>query len=259
MNRCKHPTERAAFGNLKGLAGMLSLKDKVVVITGAVGNLGRAVAKCVQSLDSHMVLVDRSGDRLREVYGNLQDGARHWLADGVDMADPKAVNTLMAEVHSRFGRLDGLVNTVGGFRGGKPVHQTDIADWNCLYDINVRTTLNACRAAVPYMLQTQGGRIVNIASRSAFQGGANYGAYGAAKAAVLRLTESMAAELNTRGITVNCIAPGTLDTPQNRDAMPKADFSCWVSPADVANVIAFLLSDEARSVTGAALPVYGRS
>ena len=238
---------------------MLSLKDKIVVITGAVGNLGRAVARCVQVLDGRMVLVDRSGDRLHEVYGDLRDDATHWLAEGVDMTDPKAVNTLMAEVHGRFGRLDGLVNTVGGFRGGKPVHQTDIADWDCLYDINVRTALNACRAAVPYMLQSHGGRIVNIASRNAFQGGTNYAAYGAAKAAVLRLTESMAGELRTRGITVNCVVPGTLDTPQNRDSMPKADFSSWVPPADVANVIAFLLSDEARSVTGAAVPVYGHS
>ena len=238
---------------------MLSLKDRVVVITGAVGNLGRAVAKAVQPLDAHMVLVDRSADRLQEVYGDLAGNTAHWLADGVNMTDPKAVNTLMAEVHSRYGRLDGLVNTVGGFRGGKPVHNTDVADWDCLFDINVRTALNACHAAVPYMIQTRHGRIVNVASRNAFQGSANYAAYSAAKAAVVRLTESMAGELGARGITVNCVVPGTLDTPQNRDAMPKSDFSSWVPPGDVANVIVFLLSDEARSVTGAAIPVYGHS
>ncbi len=238
---------------------MLNLKDKVVVITGAVGNLGRAVAKCVQALDGRMVLVDRSGDRLREVYADLAASTSHWLAGEVDMTDLKSVNSLMAEVHGRFGQLNGLVNTVGGFRGGKPVHQADVADWNCLYDINVRTTLNACRAAVPYMLQSHGGHIVNVAARGAFHGDANYAAYSATKAAVLRLTESMAGELRARDITVNCVAPGTLDTPQNRDSMPQADFASWVPPADVANVIAFLLSDEARSVSGAAIPVYGRS
>jgi NAD(P)-dependent dehydrogenase (short-subunit alcohol dehydrogenase family) len=238
---------------------MSSLKDKVVIITGAVGNLGRAVAGRVQAQGGKTILVDRSSDRLREAYGDLKGSNQHWLAGDIDLTDAKSVNAMMAEAHKRFGRLDGLVNTVGGFRGGKPVHETDIAEWDFLYDINVRTTLNACRAVIPYMLQAQRGRIITIASRNAFQGGANYAAYSAAKTAVLRLSESMAGEYKARGINVNCIVPGTIDTPQNREAMPKADFSTWVPPEDIANVIAFLLSDEARSVTGTAVPVYGRS
>jgi NAD(P)-dependent dehydrogenase (short-subunit alcohol dehydrogenase family) len=238
---------------------MSSLKDKVVIITGAVGNLGRAVAGRVQAQGSKTILVDRSSDRLREAYGELKGSAQHWLAGEVDMTDPKAVNAMVAEAHKRFGRLDGLVNTVGGFRGGKPVHEADLAEWDFMYDINVRTALHACRAVIPYMLQAQRGRIVNVASRNAFQGSPHYAAYSAAKTAVLRLTESLAGELKARGINVNCIVPGTIDTPQNREAMPKADFSTWVPPEDIAHVIAFLLSEEARSVTGAAMPVYGRS
>jgi len=238
---------------------MFSLKDKVVIITGAVGNLGRAVAERVQAQGGKTVLVDRSSERLREVYGDLKGSAQHWLAGDVDMTDRKAVNAMAAEAHKRFERLDGLVNTVGGFRGGKPVHETDLAEWDFLYDINVRTVLNACRAVIPYMLPAQHGRIINVASRNAFQGSAHYAAYSAAKAAVLRLTESLAGELKARGINVNCIVPGTIDTPQNRKDMPKADFSTWVAPEDIAHVIAFLLSEEARSVTGAAVPVYGRS
>jgi NAD(P)-dependent dehydrogenase (short-subunit alcohol dehydrogenase family) len=238
---------------------MSSLKDKVVIITGAVGNLGRAVAEHVQAQGAKTILVDRSSDRLREAYGELKGSAQHWLAGDIDMTDPKVVNAMVAEAHKRFGRLDGLVNTVGGFRGGKPVHETDLAEWDFLYEINVRTVLNACRAVIPYMLKSESGRIVNIASRNAFQGSPHYAAYSAAKTAVLRLTESLAGELKTRGINVNCIVPGTIDTPQNREAMPKADFSTWVPPEDIAHVIAFLLSDEARSVTGAAVPVYGRS
>jgi NAD(P)-dependent dehydrogenase (short-subunit alcohol dehydrogenase family) len=238
---------------------MPSLKDKVVIITGAVGNLGRAVAERVQARGGKTVLVDRSSDRLREAYGELKGSAQHWLAGDVDMTDPKAVNAMVAEAHKRFGRLDGLVNTVGGFRGGKPVHETDLAEWDFMYDINVRTALHACRAVIPYMLQAQRGRIVNVASRNAFQGSPHYAAYSAAKTAVLRLTESLAGELKTRGINVNCIVPGTIDTPQNREAMPKSDFSTWVPPEDLAHVVAFLLSEEARSVTGAAVPVYGRS
>ena len=238
---------------------MSSLKDKVVIITGAVGNLGRAVAERVQTQGGRTVLVDRSSDRLREAYAELNGSAQHWLAGDIDMTDPKVVNAMVAEANKRFGRLDGLVNTVGGFRGGKPVHETDLSEWDFLYDINVRTALNACRSVIPYMLKAQSGRIINIASRNAFQGSPHYAAYSAAKTAVLRLTESLAGELKARGINVNCIVPGTIDTPQNRKDMPKADFSTWVSPEDIAHVIAFLLSDEARSVTGTAVPVYGRS
>ena len=238
---------------------MSGLKDKVIIITGAAGNLGRAVAARVLTQGGRMVLVERSAEHLTAAYGELKEPAQFWLAGGVDMTNPKAVDAMAAEAHKRFGRLDGLVNTVGGFRGGKPVHEADLAEWDFMYDINVRTALHACRAVIPYMLQAQSGRIVNVASRNAFQGSPNYAAYSAAKTAVLRLTESLAGELKTRGINVNCIVPGTIDTPQNREAMPKADFSTWVPPEDLAHVVAFLLSDEARSVTGAAVPVYGRS
>lgn len=238
---------------------MSRLKDRVIIITGAVGNLGRAVAGRVRAQGGRMVLVDRSGDRLAEIYGDLKKTPQHWLADGIDMTNINAVNTMAAEAYKRFGRIDGLVNTVGGFRGGKPVHATDLAEWDFLYDINVRTALNACRAVIPYMLQAQCGSIINIASRNALQGSPNYAAYSAAKTAVLRLTESLAGELKTRGINVNCIVPGTIDTPQNRAAMPQADFSTWVAPDDLAHVAVFLLSDEARAITGAAVPVTGRS
>jgi len=238
---------------------MSGLKDKVIIVTGASGNLGRAVAARVQAQGGRMVLVERLEEHLKEAYGQLKGSDQHWLAGGVDMTDANAVSAMAAEAHKRFGRIDGLVNTVGGFRGGKPVHEADLAEWDFMYDVNVRTALHACRAVIPYMLNARSGRIVNVASRNAFQGSPNYAAYSAAKTAVLRLTESLAGELKTRGINVNCIVPGTIDTPQNRADMPKADFSTWVPPEDLAHVVAFLLSDEARSVTGAAVPVYGRS
>lgn len=238
---------------------MSGLKDRIIIITGAAGNLGRAVAARVQAQGGRMVLVEHSADHLKTAFGEPANSPQHWFAAGVDMTDPKAVDAMAAEAHKRFGRIDGLVNTVGGFRGGKPVHETDLAEWDFLYDLIVRTTLNGCRAVIPYMLRSQSGSIVNIGSRNVFQGSPNYAAYSAAKTAVLRLTESLAGELKTRGINVNCVLPGTIDTPQNRADMPKADFSTWVPPADLAHVIAFLLSDEARAVTGAAVPVYGRS
>src|SRR5262249_51907330 len=150
------------------------------------------------------------------------------------------------------------VNTVGGWRGGKPAHETDLADWDFLFSTNLRTTLFCCRAVIPQMLKQSSGRIINVASRDALKGSAGYSAYSASKSAVLRLTESLADELKASNINVNCIMPGTIDTPQNRAAMPNADHSKWVEPAALAEVIAFLAGDGARAVTGAAIPVFGK-
>jgi len=154
--------------------------------------------------------------------------------------------------------VDVLVNTFGGYRGGKPVHEADLADWDFLFNINVRTTLLCCRAVIPQMLKQGTGKIINVASRDGLSGSAGYAAYSASKSAVLRLTESMAAELKVSNINVNCIMPGTIDTPQNRAAVPNGDFTKWVEPAAIADVIAFLASEGARAINGAALPVYGK-
>lgn len=151
------------------------------------------------------------------------------------------------------------MNTVGAFRGGQASYEEPLETLGFLTTVNVRTALICSRAAIPHMLATESGRIVNIVSRNAFQGSADYGAYSAVKAALLRLTESMAAELKDRGINVNCVVPGTMYTPQNREAMPNADYSRWVTPAAVADVILFFASDAARAVSGAAIPACGRS
>jgi len=128
-----------------------------------------------------------------------------------------------------------------------------------MFKINLHTTLNACRAVTPELLRNGRGRIVNVAARAALTGVPTLGAYCASKSAVIRLTESLAGELKDHGITVNCVLPGTIDTPQNRKDMPQADFSKWVAPTAIADAILFLASDGARAVTGASLPVYGRS
>ena len=149
------------------------------------------------------------------------------------------------------------MNTVGGYRGGKPVHEADLADWDFLFNVNVRTTLLCCRAVIPQMVKQQSGKIINVASRDGLSGSAGYAAYSASKSAVLRLTESLANELKTSNINVNCIMPGTIDTPQNRAALPNGDYSKWVEPADLANVILFLASDASRAINAAALPLFG--
>jgi NAD(P)-dependent dehydrogenase (short-subunit alcohol dehydrogenase family) len=152
-----------------------------------------------------------------------------------------------------------LANLAGGFRMGEPVHSTSDATWNFLLDLNARTLLHAVRAVVPRMLAQGGGKIVNVGAFAAQRGAAQMGAYVAAKSAVIRLTETLAAELREKNINVNCVLPTIIDTPENRAAMPKADPGRWVAPADLANVIAFLASDAARAIHGAALPVAGLS
>jgi NAD(P)-dependent dehydrogenase (short-subunit alcohol dehydrogenase family) len=234
------------------------MKNQVVIITGAVGNLGVATARAFQNAGAKTVLVDRSPDRLREFFKDIADSPDHFLASGIDLSDAASLGKLIEQTLAKFGRVDALVNTVGGYRGGKPVHEADIADWDFLFNVNVRTTLLCCRAVIPQMLKQQRGKIINVASRDGLAGSAGYAAYSASKSAVLRLTESLAGELKASNVNVNCIMPGTIDTPQNRKAIPTGDFSKWVEPDAIAEVILFLASDAARSINGAALPVYGK-
>ena len=236
---------------------MNSLENQVAIITGAVGNLGAAVARTFLQAGAKTVLVDRSPDRVREAFKDIAGSKDHLLAGGIDLTEATSLAKLVDQTLAQFGRVDVLVNTVGGFRGGKPVHETDLADWDFLFNINLRTTLLGCRAVVPQMLKQQRGAIINVGSRAALAGTAGYAAYSASKSALLRLTESLAEELKASNINVNCVMPGTIDTPQNRAAMPNSDFSKWVKPEAIAEVIAFLASNAARTIHGAAVPVYG--
>ena len=166
---------------------------------------------------------------------------------------------MIAETIDRLGRVDVLVNTVGGFRSGTAVHETSLETWDLMLNLNARSVFIASRAVIPQMLQQGSGKIVSVAARSGLEGGKKNAAYSASKSAVIRLTESMSAELKGSGINVNCILPSIIDTPQNRQAMPRAVHRRWVKPEALADVILFLASDAAREVHGAAVPVYGKS
>ena len=237
---------------------MFDFSDRVVIVTGAAGNLGSAVAQAFQAAGAKLVLVDRAADRLQRLFPDLVDSPNYFLATSVDMTDADAVEAMVDEAVKRFGRVDVLVNTVGGFRAGTPVHETSFETWDFLLNLNARTVFTASRAIIPHMLRQGSGRIVNVAARAALKGGARMAAYSVSKSGVVRLTESMAAELKKDGINVNCVLPGTIDTPQNRKAMPNANHSRWVKPEAIADVILFLASDAARAVQGAAIPVYGK-
>ena len=232
------------------------MSGPVVVITGASGNLGRALVAAFAAKDAQLALVDRRRDRLDAVYG-AEDARRLHVA--ADLANADAVEAAAMATTDRFGRVDALCNIAGGFRMGSPVHETSDADWSFLFDINARTVLHAARAFVPRMLAAGGGKIVNVGAFAAQKGAAGMGAYVASKSAVIRLTETMSAELREKNINVNCVLPTIIDTPENRKAMPDADPRKWVAPEDLANVIVFLASDAARAIHGAAIPVTGLS
>jgi NAD(P)-dependent dehydrogenase (short-subunit alcohol dehydrogenase family) len=229
---------------------------RTVMITGAAGNLGRAVAAAFAQEAANLVLVDLTRDGLERAFGAE---AQTMQFAPTNLLDAAQVQACVDAALGRFGRIDVLCNLAGGFRMGEPVHRTADSTWDFLLDLNARTLLHTARAVVPAMLSRGGGRIVNVAAFAARQGQAQMAAYCVAKDAVIRLTEAMSAELRDKNINVNCVLPTIIDTPENRAAMPDADPKRWVEPQDLARVIHFLASDAARAVHGAALPVTGLS
>ncbi|MEW6644750.1 MAG: SDR family NAD(P)-dependent oxidoreductase [Pseudomonadota bacterium] len=233
----------------------MSGHEAVVMITGAAGNLGRAVASAFKEHGARLILVGSSLSHLRTTFSNAPAG---WQLVEADLTDRETAAQRLRDAIATAGRLDALCTLAGGFRMGEAVHETSAETWNQMMDVNVKTLLTAVQAAVPAMLAQGRGRIVTVGAASARQGLAAMGAYTAAKSAVMRLTEAMAAELGPKGINVNAVLPGVIDTPQNRAAMPDADPAAWVKPADLAAVIRFLASDAAAAVNGALIPVTGR-
>ncbi len=232
-----------------------AFEGRVVVVTGAFGALGSAVVRRFAADQARVALVDVAPQPTAELAQEF--GSQHLLLGGVDLADFDATRKAMAAIAMRFGGIDVLVNVAGGFRWEK-VEDGDIETWDQLYSMNLRTAVIASKAALPALLERGRGRIVNIGAGAAAKARAGMGAYTASKAGVQRLTEALSEELKDRGITVNAILPGTIDTPRNRLDMPDADFTRWVTPAAIADVIAFLASDAAGAITGAAVPVFGR-
>jgi len=238
---------------------MDEFNDKVALITGASGNVGSALARSFRKAGAKLALVDRHVDLLEEAFPDLVKVPECFLTSCADLTVKDDVDGVVADVFRHFGRIDVLVHTVGGFRAGTPLHETKLATLDFMLNLNAKTVFITNQAVIGTMMQQGSGKIINLAARAGLQGRANMAAYSASKAAVIRLTESAAAEVKAHGINVNCILPGTIDTPQNRQAMPDADFSRWVAPESLADVVLFLASEAARDIHGAAVPVYGRS
>lgn len=228
-------------------------QPQVVMITGAGGHLAQAVAQRFAADGARLVLLAHHAQKLQAAWQGNPDA----LVTQADLRDAAQVARAVDEGCARFGRIDALAHIAGGFRMGEAVHETSDATWEFLLDVNARSFVNVARAVVPRMLQQGSGRIVAVGAAAAAKGAAHMGAYAASKSALLRLVEAMSAELKEHHINVNCVLPSIIDTADNRAAMPKADPSRWVAPQALADVIAFLCSDGARAIHGAAVPVTG--
>ena len=226
----------------------------VVCITGAAGNLGAATAAWFGRQGARLVLLDRDAETLQSRYGTLADA----VLLPVDLLDREAAVQAVAQVLPRVHHIDVLCHLAGGFHMGEPVHATPARAWDFMMDLNARSFIHMAAAVVPHMRQQQRGSIVAVAAAGGLKGGASMGAYAASKSALMRLVESMSAELRDDGINVNAVLPSIIDTLPNRGAMPDADFSRWVAPEALAEVIGFLASNTARAVHGALVPVLGR-
>ncbi|MFB6449410.1 SDR family oxidoreductase [Bradyrhizobium tunisiense] len=225
------------------------MQDKVLIVTGARGALGKVVAEVAQSRGARVAGIDHAPSQVRATPESIEIG-------GVDLSDAIQAKAAVDAAAEHFGRLDALINIAGGF-AFETVGDGDLKSWQRMYTLNVLTALNASRATLPHLAASKAGRIVNIGAMGALQAGSGMGPYAASKTGVHRLTEALANEWKGK-VTVNAVLPSIIDTKANRTDMPKADFSKWVTPQELAEVILFLASDAASGITGALIPVGGR-
>lgn len=224
------------------------MSQRVVAITGGYGALGRAVVEAAQARGLSVAVIGRTPPR--------EPNPDVFEINGVDLTDAAQARNAIDAVAAHYGRLDALLNIAGGFVWS-PIEGDD-DEFDRMHALNVKTTLNASRAALSHLKASLEGRIVNIGANGAIKAGHGMGAYAASKAGVHRLTEALAEELKSTTVTVNAVLPSIIDTAANRADMPDADPSKWVAPADLAAVILFLASPEARAMTGALIPVTGK-
>lgn len=236
----------------------MSFTGKTIIVTGAAGNVGSAIIRLLAERGARVAAVDAVKEPLERLIASLPDAPRHLALAGYDLMDPAACAAIADRVGQELGGIDGAVNTVGGFAMGS-LAESGPELWDRMFGLNLKSALNLYRAVVPAMQAAGRGSLVAIGAAAALRAPDGLAAYASSKSAVLRLTESLADELKRVGVRVNAVLPGTIDTPQNRAAMPDADASLWVKPTEVAEAILFLLSDAASGVTGALLPVGGRS
>jgi NAD(P)-dependent dehydrogenase (short-subunit alcohol dehydrogenase family) len=234
---------------------MTQLHGTSIIITGAFGALGSATARAAAKAGARLALIDYASSVPKELLNEC--GPSAIALAGIDLARASDAAAAVDAARERLGALDVLINIAGSFRWA-PLGADTVGVWDELFAINLKTAVNACTSAVPHLRKSRCGRIVNLGAYAALKAGKGMGPYSASKGAVHKLTESLAEELKNDGIGVNAVLPSIIDTPANRMEMPKADFSAWVSPDALAEIILFLASAAARPITGALVPVVGR-
>jgi len=238
----------------------MNFHDKVVLVTGGTGGLGREVTMAFLEAGATVVVTYMMAEEFAAVLSAAESiGATAPVGVSVDVTDALAVEKCIAEIVAKNGRLDILVNTVGGYAGGTNLWEADARTYDKMLQLNLKAGFVLARSVVPQMIRQNRGWIVNIASKAAVDHAAGGSLYAASKAAALALMDSLAADVKPYNINVNSILPSIIDTAANRKAMPGADFSRWPKPQEIAQVILFLCSEESRVIHGAAIPVYGRS
>jgi len=231
----------------------------VVLVAGGTGGLGRAVTLAFLEEGAKVVATYRKQEELDAL--KIAAGVNTTQLDGfaIDVTDEAAVRQLIEKIVGKYRRLDAMVNAVGGYAGGMKLWELETKVFEQMLALNLRSGYALSRAAVRAMLKEGHGAIVNVASKAAVDHAGGAAAYAASKSAAVALLDSLAEDLKGSGVRVNTILPSIIDTEANRKAMPKADFAKWPKPEDIARVILFLCSDDARVIHGAAIPVYGDS
>jgi len=232
-------------------------EGSTVLVAGGTGGLGRAVTSAFLEEGANVAVTYRNQPEWERFKNSASANASRLQGHEVDVTDEAAVNQLIEKVLLKQGRLDAMVNTVGGYAGGLKLWEMETKVFDRMLNLNLRSGYALSRSAVRVMLKQGRGAIVNVASKAALDHAAGAAAYAASKAAVVAMLDSLAAEVTGTGVRVNSILPSIIDTEPNRQAMPIADFTKWPKPADIARVIMFLCSEDAKVIHGAAIPVYG--
>ena len=232
---------------------------RVVLIAGATGGLGRAVTLAFLQEGAQVVAADQSSPGLEALRKNAGSGATNLQIEQLNATDEAAVRALVEAVMAKHKRLDVLVNTIGGYAGGIKLWELERKTYDLMFTLNLHVGFTLAHAVVPVMLRQGSGAIVNIGSKAAVDHAAGASAYAASKAASVALFDCLAQDLKGAGIRVNSVLPSIIDTEANRRAMPDANFSKWPKPEEIARVILFLCSDDAKLIHGAAVPVYGET
>jgi NAD(P)-dependent dehydrogenase (short-subunit alcohol dehydrogenase family) len=228
-----------------------------VLVAGGTGELGRAVSRAFLDEGAVVIVTYRKQEELDALLKDAATNSARLEGQRVDVTDETAMVELARGIVAKHTRLAAVVNTVGGYAGGVKLWVSEARTLESMLALNLRSGFALAKAAIPVMLGQRYGSFVNVAAKAAVEHPAGAAAYAASKAAALAMMNSLAAELMGTGVRVNSVLPSIIDTDANRGAMPKADFSRWPKPAEIARVIRFLCSDDAAVIHGASIPVYG--